>query len=84
MAQIPIETDSNKGIVTRRGLLDMQVCVPISWNDTQVVAYAEKENPCGTTKGWSIRRQGSEYLSGDNERQACESVETRVHIMLDA
>ena len=40
--------------VTRRGALDMQVCVPASWEDKEVLNFAESNNPCGTTNGWFI------------------------------
>lgn len=70
--------------VTRRGFLDMQVCVPKHYTDEQVRAFAEAENPCGTTGGWQIRRQGDEALSGCDERVQCEQDQNCVHIMLDA
>ena len=70
--------------VTRIGFLDMQVCVPEDWTDEQALAFAEQENPCGTTYGWSIRKEGSPYLAGAPERAACTEREGCVHIMLDA
>ncbi|MBA8886118.1 hypothetical protein FHW12_000309 [Dokdonella fugitiva] len=70
--------------VTRRGFLDMQVCVPRDWTDDQVLAFAEQENPCGTADGWHIRRQGDEALAGCAERVQCESHADNVHVMLDA
>lgn len=71
--------------VTKRGALDMQVCVPGAWKDEQVIAFAEKENPCGTEHGWGIRKQGHEALSGTDERVKCQGgPEGNVHIMLDA
>lgn len=70
--------------VTRRGLLDMQVCVPKESTDEEVLAFAEEQNPCGTQNGWSIRRQGSKFLSGCDERVQCVDHEDCVHIMLDA
>ena len=69
--------------VTRRGLLDMQVCVPKDWADEAIVEFAERENPCGTINGWFIRRQGSEYLSGSDERVQCSEHRDNVHIMLE-
>lgn len=84
MGKISVETSNDKGMVSRRGILDMQVCVPKTWTDDQVVKFAEQKNPCGTTNGWSIRRQGSQFLSGSDERTQCDEVEGRVHIMLDA
>ena len=73
-----------KAEITRRGLLDMQVCVPKEWKDADAVLFAEKENKCGTTGGWQIRREGSKYLSGNPERAKCEKKDNFVHIMLDA
>lgn len=70
--------------VTRRGALDMQVCVPTQWTDEQVVSFSEHENPCGTDHGWHIRRQGDSMLAGCAERVPCASGNTNVHIMLDA
>jgi hypothetical protein len=70
--------------VTKRGALDMQVCVPADWNDEQVVAFANGANPCGTTLGWAIRRKGSEWLGGDSERVSCALRPGFVHVMLDA
>lgn len=70
--------------VTRRGALDMQVCVPEKWKNKNVVEFANTHNLCGTRNGWVIRKQGSKYLAGDKERVACEERKGFVHIMLDA
>lgn len=70
--------------VTKQGVLNMQVCVPESWTDDQILSFAEREFPCGTSAGWSIRREGSEYLGGCHERVPCEGRTGYVHIMLDA
>ncbi len=70
--------------VSKRGFLDMQVCVPKDWTDEQILAFAEQENPCGTTAGWVIRREGSVYLAGDPERRQCEELPDHIHVMLDA
>ena len=71
-------------MITYRGVLDMQVCVPKDWTDDQVEEFAERENPCGTENGWFIRRQGDKALGGDDERTQCEEDPSCVHIMLDA
>lgn len=70
--------------VTRRGFLDMQVCVPKTYNDGEAVAFAEKEYPCGTTGGWQIVRTGSKWLGGHPERAQCHDHEDHCHIMLEA
>lgn len=73
-----------KAEVTKTGALDMQVCVPADWTDQEITAFANANNPCGTTHGWQIRKEGSEHLAGDPERQPCASRTDFVHVMLDA
>ncbi len=70
--------------VTKRGALDMQVCVPVDWTDEQVKEFADLENLCGTTGGWFIRREGDKALAGCAERVPCKDRAGYVHIMLDA
>lgn len=70
--------------VTRMGALDMQVCVPKDWDDEQVISFAELENPCGTSNGWCIRKQGNPLLLDMAERGQCGKRNGFVHIMLDA
>ncbi|MCY4471153.1 MAG: hypothetical protein OXC08_20750 [Thiotrichales bacterium] len=70
--------------VTRRNMLSMQVCVPATTKDAEVLAFAETNNPCGTEAGWQIRREGDDLLRGAPERVSCQSVTDHVHIMLDA
>jgi len=70
--------------ITQTDALDMQVCVPKDWSDEQVVAFAEKHYPCGTSGGWGIRREGHELLAGFPERAQCIEHEDNCHIMLDA
>jgi hypothetical protein len=70
--------------VTRHGGLDMQVCVPTNWTDEQAIEFAEREYPCGTEHGWSIRKQGDKSLAGADERVPCAERDGHVHIMLDA
>ena len=70
-------------MVIRHGVLDMQVCVPKGWPDKQVKYYADSANESGTANGWSIRKKGSKYLAGDEERVQCEERKGCVHIMLD-
>jgi hypothetical protein len=64
--------------------LQMQVCVPKEWDDTQVKDFAEKSNPCGTKNGWFIQREGDERLKGDPERAQCVEHGSHCHIMLNA
>lgn len=70
--------------VSYRGFLDMQVCVPDHWTDEQVLEFAARENPCGTTNGWFVRRTGDKALGNSPERNRCLEREGCVHIMLDA
>ena len=71
-------------VVTLHNLLSMQVCVPTTYTDEQVVAFAEREYPCGTRNGWFVRKEGDEKLASHKERVECDMREGYVHIMLDA
>lgn len=70
--------------VTRRGAMSMQICVPADWTDEQAKSLADRENLCGTSGGWFIRKAGDRALQGDPERQPCAQMGGHVHIMLDA
>lgn len=72
-------------VVTIRGVIDMQVCVPKDWSDDRVVDFANRENPAGTDYGWYITRAGDRALNGDPERTTCQADDRSsayVHIML--
>jgi hypothetical protein len=73
----------NEMQVIRKGVLDMQVCVPEGADDEAVETFANRENQSGTRGGWRIRRQGSKFLAGANERTPCEERRGCVHITLD-
>lgn len=73
-----------KAVVTRRGIFDMQVCVPVKYSSNQVTKFANTANPCGTTNGWIIRKAGDPALNGCKERVPCDDRAGFVHIMLDA
>ena len=77
-------SESVSAEVTRCSALSMQVCVPADWDDEQVKLFAERENPCGTSNGWFIRKEGNKDLSGYPERNPCVERDGHVHIMLDA
>lgn len=83
--QIRVEGESTSGSepeVTRVGLLDMQVCVPESWNDEQVVGFANAANPSGIANKWFIRTD-PKLLAGDPIRQPCDDRAGHIHVMLD-
>jgi hypothetical protein len=71
-------------LATHAGFLDMQVCVPADFTDEAVKHFAETTNPCGTTTGWQIRREGDKSLAGYPERMPCKERAGFVHVMLDA
>lgn len=66
------------------GILDAQVCVPKEWSDDDVKDFADRAYPCGTSNGWTIRKEGDKFLAGDPERMKCVQRPDFVHIMLDA
>ena len=76
---------NNKPEVTHCGFLDCQVCVPASYTDEEVIAFANSANPAGTQLGWVIRKEGDPALNGDAERVQCRDPSRAdcVHIMLD-
>ena len=67
--------------VTRRGFLDMQVCVPWDWTGEQVKAFAEDANPCGTENGWFIREI---FNDGSAKEVQCHDRSTHKHVVLEA
>lgn len=71
-------------MVVKTGALSMQVCVPVNWDNKQVIIFAEGENPCGTEQGWQIRKGGDKLLDDAPERAQCGERSRFVHIMLDA
>lgn len=83
LREIEPEARQVKPAVTKRGIVDCQVCVPADFTDEQVKDFANFANPSGLTHGWAIRKQGSEWLAGDNERVPCDARAGCVHIMLD-
>jgi hypothetical protein len=78
------ETLTMEPLITRRGALDLQVCIPAAWSDDQVREFANREVLCGTTNGWQIRKEGSPRLDGFAERVACARRGEFVHVMLEA
>jgi len=78
------EQEEGQRVVLRTNLFCCQVCVPKYTTDSQLLEFAEEKNPCGTEHGWAIRREGSELLSGCDERVQCRDFESHCHIMLDA
>lgn len=73
-----------KAEVTRVTIFSAQVCVPKTWTDEQALEFLEREAPCGTTRGWNMRKQGHRLLSGCDERVDCSETEEKCHIMFDA
>lgn len=73
-----------KAKVLKNGIFSTQVCVPYDFTDEQVMDFVNIENPCGTSRGWAIRKAGHKLLAGDLERTPCSKDNCCVHIMLDA
>jgi hypothetical protein len=69
--------------IIRRGLFAIQVCVPKDWTDQQIIEFAEEANPCGTERGWQIRRYLEEEANYQ-ERGQCMDHENHVHLVLEA
>ena len=69
-------------MVTRRGLLDMQVCVPSDWTDAQAEVFANRHNPTGIESQWRLRSADDPAQAGAPIRVQCEQCASNVHIML--
>jgi hypothetical protein len=68
--------------VTRASIFDMQVCVPEDWTDEQAEAFANRDNPAGTTRGWKLREATDPAQAGAPIRVKCRARDGHVHIML--
>lgn len=79
----PVNDRTTGPEVTRRGVLDIQVCVPETWTFKQVEEYANREVLCGTTIGWKVRKS-KKLLAGDPVRNPCSKKAGYVHVTLDA
>lgn len=73
----------NRGpMVTRRGLCDLQVCVPANWSDAQVEEFANSDTPTGLESHWRLRAADDKYQRGAPIRVQCAECVGNVHIML--
>lgn len=70
--------------ITQMNLFAMQVCVPKTFTDQEVLDFAEETSPCGTTQGWAIRKGCDVASNGYPERNPCDKRDGCVHIVLDA
>ena len=69
--------EHEKPVVTKVGILNLQVCVPENWNDEQVREFANQENLCGTTNGWVVSQRP------EVAAVKCEGREGFKHVILD-
>ena len=70
-------------VITRKGL-GMRLCVPKDYTKKQIIAFAEAENPCGTTYGWHLQKDGDGPLMGDPARVPCGIRKNCVHVVVSA
>lgn len=70
--------------VTYAGMLAMQVCVPESWRDEDVLLFANVKNPCGTMNGWAIQQAVDRGLANAPDRVPCAHRQGFVHVTLAA
>lgn len=74
----------DKVIVTRPmvGICHMQVCAHKDATDDEILAVCNRQNPAGTTNGWSsIVREESEFW-GDMRPVQCQDDPERVHYIV--
>jgi hypothetical protein len=66
--------------IIRVGIFDMQVCVPATMTDEEVVEFARGSEDVQ----WSILKTGHKYLGGDAERVTCSDNKDKVHMRLES
>lgn len=76
-----VQIEHENPMVTKTGIFDMQICAPEGWEDEQIEAWANKENPAGTEHGWRMKHNGEDSLSGCHERVTCAGRPGFVHVM---
>jgi hypothetical protein len=69
-------------VVTKMGLVDMQVCVPTDYSDEQAEQFANVERPTGLDHGWKLREADDPAQAGAPIRVKCRDRDGYVHIML--
>ena len=73
-------------IVTRPmvGICHMQVCTMHDATDEEILAVCNRENPSGTSNGWStvIRATAVDETWGDTRPVACGSEKDRRHFLV--
>lgn len=57
--------------VIRQGLLFVQVCVPVSFTDSQVEEFANKASPTGIRSEWRIDRSQERVRAACFDRDGC-------------
>ncbi len=55
----------------------MQVCAVADASDAEILSVCNRENPSGTSMGWSVV-----VRSGDNEPVTCEQYVERRHFLV--
>lgn len=66
-------------MVTRHGILNLQVCVPKEYTDKQAEEFANNANPTGVSSRWEIMPESE---MEDLQRVQCEDHPENVHILL--
>jgi hypothetical protein len=68
--------------VPRRGLLDLQVCVPVEYTDEQIEQFANAAEPTGIESSWHMRSADDPAQAGAPIRVPCTKHPENVHVML--
>lgn len=64
--------------------LAMRLCVPGNFTEEQIVEFAENKNPCGTSHGWELAKEGHLSLEGNKDRIMCAGDVDNVHVVVIA
>lgn len=63
------------------GFFYMNVCADKSATDDEIVAFCNRDNPSGTTNGWSVIRNPDKEYS-NRAPVECANDSSRIHLML--
>lgn len=70
--------------IIKQRAMGMQLCVPEDWSQDDILRFAEKEAPCGTTNGWFLCDDGHPSLGDSPARVPCAQQDGFVHVVVVA
>ncbi len=82
MSELTPSAIINAPQIMRMGIFGVNVCVPEAMSDAEIVAFVEKQYPCGTMNGWFVCEEGHDCLNHTPAVLPCDSRPGFVHKVL--